>query len=330
MRQNAVVLIATEGRSAALLRQEFPALTFISLPGYNISYPEKGNMLWAMTKSLPGILKGVKEEHQQLQKVIAEHQIDGIISDNRYGLHSNKIPSVFITHQLNIPSPVFKSAVNQLNKSYIDKFDQCWVPDFENHLLSGQLSVSAKQFKHLKFIGSLSRFSSTEKKSDPSVEVLGIVSGPEPQRSIFENILRSELGKLNKKSVLILGRTEENHREQIGNCEVMSHASTKEFRQLLQETKYVVSRSGYSTLMDLFQLQKKAIFVPTPGQPEQEYLSKYLMENKLVYSVDQKNFDLQKALEISEQEHFSGFNNSINNSSLLKTAITDFLQSIEH
>jgi UDP-N-acetylglucosamine:LPS N-acetylglucosamine transferase len=66
--------------------------------------------------------------------------------------------------------------------------------------------------------------------------------------------------------------------------------------ELLNNSEYIVARSGYSTIMDLLAVKKNAILIPTPGQTEQEYLGQYSHEKKWMYSVAQKNFNLQAAM----------------------------------
>ena len=48
-------------------------------------------------------------------------------------------------------------------------------------------------------------------------------------------------------------------------------------------------------------MQKKAIFIPTPGQTEQEYLAKILKEKKLCLYQNQNKFNLDMAIEKSKK-----------------------------
>ena len=289
------VVFAASGRPLELLIQEFPKNDFIKLEGYNISYPKNGQMALSMLSQLFKIWKGIRQEHKQLQQIIDDYNIDGVISDNRYGLYSKKVPCVFVTHQLQIQSPIFSESLQKINFKYIQKFDECWVPDSNTHQLSGQLSKANDSPFKCQYIGALSRFESLEKTED--LDVLAIVSGPEPQRSIFEELLRKQLTASKFKAVLVLGKTEENKVEEIGNLKLISHLNAKSLNQQMVNANVVISRSGYSTVMDIAKLNKKAIFVPTPGQTEQLYLAKYFYDKNRAFAMHQKELDIQHALQ---------------------------------
>ncbi|MGB2138665.1 MAG: glycosyltransferase, partial [Flavobacteriales bacterium] len=295
------VVFATSGRPLELLIQEFPKNDFIKLEGYNISYPKNGQMALSMLSQLFKIWKGIRQEHKQLQQIIDDYNIDGVISDNRYGLYSKKVPCVFVTHQLQIQSPIFSESLQKINFKYIQKFDECWVPDSDTHLLSGQLSIANNSPFKCQYIGALSRFENLKKTED--LDVLAIVSGPEPQRSMFEELLKKQLIASKLKAVLVLGKTEENKEEEIGNLRVVSHLNAKSLNQQMVNANVVISRSGYSTVMDIAKLNKKAIFVPTPGQTEQLYLAKYFYDKNVAFAMHQKELDIQHALQ--KVEHTS-------------------------
>lgn len=289
------VVFAASGRPLELLIQEFPKNDFIKLKGYNISYPKNGQMALSMLSQLFKIWKGIQLEHKQLQQIIDDYNIDGVISDNRYGLYSKKVPCVFVTHQLQIQSPILSESLQKINFKYIQKFDECWVPDSDTHQLSGQLSKAYNSLFKCQYIGALSRFESLEKTED--LDVLAIVSGPEPQRSMFEELLKKQLIDSKLKAVLVLGKTEENKEEEIENLKVISHLNAKSLNQQMVNANVVISRSGYSTVMDIAKLHKKAIFVPTPGQTEQLYLAKYFYDKNRAFAMHQKELDIQHALQ---------------------------------
>jgi uncharacterized protein (TIGR00661 family) len=292
------VVFAASGRPLSLLTQEFPNNDFIKLEGYNIRYPKSGNMIGSMLSQSIKIWKGIRQEHRLLQQIIEDYNIDGVISDNRYGLYSYKVPCVFITHQLNIQSPIFSEFIKKTNFKYINKFDECWVPDDENHSLSGQLSKEVDAQLTCRFIGALSRFNALKKDED--LDILAIVSGPEPQRSLFEELLKKQLIASQKKALIVLGKTEEENDEQIEKLKVVSHLNANDLNQAMANADVVISRSGYSTVMDIAKMNKRAIFIPTPGQTEQLYLAKYFYEKKTAFAMHQREFDLEKALERSK------------------------------
>ena len=320
------VVIAADKRPLSFLKSEFHNLQFVKFKGYNISYPEKGSMILKMIFSLPKIIFKIIYEHRKLKKIILKHQIDIVFSDNRFGLWNKNIPSIFMTHQIMIKtpgnSPYLEKILYKINQSIIKKYDECWIPDNkEIPNLSGDLSHKFTPPKKSFYIGSLSRFNNKApiKPQEKKINILAIISGPEPQRSIFEEIIISQLKKLNLKSVIVSGMPgNENPKNKFENLEIFSHLESKKLLEYILNSKIIICRPGYSSLMDLAALNKKAIFVPTPGQTEQEYLAKYLSDRKLFYSVKQKDLDIKKAIEHSDK--FSSLSMK-NDYSLLKERI---------
>ncbi|HJN06746.1 MAG TPA: glycosyltransferase [Bacteroidales bacterium] len=301
-RKGANVIIAADNRPLEFLVQRFPQNTTIQLPGYSPNYPSNNNMALAMLTSLPSMILEARQANRRLQTIINEHNIDAVISDNRYELSTSKVPTVFITHQLNIQTSgwhkIGKPIINCTINHYLNKFNEVWVPDIPGKFrLSGNLSKSNKFASKLFNIGLLSRFSKPEvtHKSN-SIDILIILSGPEPQRTILEKLLLSQALKTELKTVILLGKPEEQVSNENKNVKLISHITDDEFSLLIQSAKIVISRPGYSTLMDLAVFGKKAIFIPTPGQTEQEYLANRLLDEGIAFSQSQSNFDLPTAL----------------------------------
>lgn len=304
IKNKATVIIAADGRPLALLKQEFPDLEFITLEGYNFKYPENGSMVLNMLLSIPSILRGIWKEHKALKSIIAEKKLDIVISDNRFGLWSKEVKSIFITHQLMIKSPFAEGLLRKLNHYFIKKYDECWVPDYEGvNNLSGDLAHKHSLPPSSFFIGPLSRFEPVKTKQENyRYEVMAIISGPESQRSIFEKIVVQQLKGSNLKAIVVCGKTEESQsKKTIGNVEVISHLSSTEMRETILQSRTIVARSGYSTIMDMAVLEKKCVLIPTPGQTEQEYLAKKLMQENVAYSQSQRDFELKTALQKSEK-----------------------------
>lgn len=298
------VVFAADDRPLQLLMQEFPQHHFIKLPGYEIRYPKNGNMTASMLWQLPKIIRGIKAERLALQGVIRDFNIDGVISDNRFGLYSKEVPCVFMSHQLRIQAPYFQNFIQQLNFKHIRKFDSCWIPDDANHSLSGKLTEGVTPPIPTKYLGTLSRF--VPKSIKDKIEILAIVSGPEPQRTLFEQKLREQLKE--KNALLVLGKPEEKVDEQIGNLRILSHLNSEALNQAMADAEIVISRSGYSTIMDLAKLGKKAIFIPTPGQTEQIYLAEHFYKEKMAFAMHQKDMNLELAL--TKSQTFNGFSPS--------------------
>ena len=326
--KGANVIIAADNKPLKFLQQRFPENTFVKLQGYSPKYPANGSMSLAMLMSLPEMMMKAWQANRKLQKIVKEHQIDAIISDNRYELSSSKVPAVFITHQLNIQTAgwqkISKPFINMAINHYINKFNEIWVPDIPgNFQLSGKLSKSRRNTFNTFNIGLLSRFYASDIKDIPITNnLLIILSGPEPQRTILEKLLLSQALKTNLKTVILLGKPGEKTHEEIKNVTLISHLPDVEFSKLIRSSRIIISRPGYSTLMDLAILGKKAIFIPTPGQTEQEYLANRLLDEGIAFSQTQDSFDLTVAL--SNQSNFKGL--FINNKpELLESRIDNLL-----
>lgn len=302
------VIIAADERPMHLLSAEFPNLEIIRLPGYNIKYPKHIPMSMSMLLQMPKILLKIKKENKLLEKIITDYKIDGVISDNRFGLYSKQIPCVFITHQLEIQSPYFTKEIQGLNYKYINKFNVCWVVDDKENNLAGKLSKPKKLPNKTIYIGNQSRFKHQE--IERKYDFLAIVSGPEPQRTILEKGLIKALQERKETSLMILGKPELNYTKQLGNLTIHSHLNTKELNKAILSSDLVICRPGYSTIMDLAKLMKKAFFVPTPGQTEQEYLASLISRKKICYYQKQNEFNFEQA--IHESKKYSGFS-KINN-----------------
>jgi len=298
------IIIAGSGRSHAFLKTEFPDKKFFSIPSHDIKYNRKIPAWLMILKLVPGWILNIIREHRILKKIAREEQADLVISDARYGFWNSKIPSILITHQLKIMLPVRSKCLERLilriNLLAIRKFTVCWIPDYQDFPnLSGELSHIPVMPVNARFIGPLSRFDVVENgaSQDLKYDVVAVISGPEPQRSVFEEILTGQLTGLNMKSLIICGRPEINQNEKIsGNCTRISFMTGQELSGALVSARYIICRSGYSSIMDLVALKKTAYLVPTPGQTEQEYLAGYLSENSLFPYCKQKDFNIQEAV----------------------------------
>lgn len=304
------VVIASDRRPLAFLRREFPDLEFVEFPGTHISYPQGSLMALKILFQGPKLLRGVYKEHRQLRKIIVENKIDLVFSDNRYGLWSKEIPSVFMTHQLQIKVPryfgMFSPLLHRMNYGIIRKYNECWIPDFESHKgLAGELSHPVRLPEKASYIGTLSRFSGAMNRHNsveiPAFEILILLSGPEPQRTILEETLLSQLQHTDIKTVIVRGITERQEERKFNeHIRIFSHLESEILREYIRNALVIICRSGYSSIMDIAAMGKKAIFIPTPGQTEQEYLARYLTAKKIYFSMPQRNFDLIYALEMSK------------------------------
>lgn len=290
-------VVASSGRAAALLKDEFPHLLHLDLPAYDIRYPSR-NMYWNIALQGNKILQTARQEHRLIQKWVNQYQLDGLISDSRFGCFSPKIPSAFLSHQVNIaiPFPPLYRLVNSWNHWVIRRFDQCWIPDWPEPLaLAGKLS-SAPSTLNSVHVGPLSRF--RNKKAALEWDLLVLLSGPEPQRSYLEKSLLEQLNSFQGKVLIVQGKPEVKTGRTIDQkIFIRSHLNAYELNQALCASDLVVCRSGYSTLMDLSVLGKKALLIPTPGQTEQEYLAQRFQAKGYCATQSQYGLDLAKGLE---------------------------------
>lgn len=299
--KNIEVIIGAEGSHLLFLKEHFPTIEYVEFPGYQISYSDILPVNIKVLLQFPNITSAIHAEHKLLNQLIEQKEINVVISDNRYGLWSEKIPSVIITHQLNVQVSAGKSLFNKIIHNHLHHFDECWIPDYagkEN--LSGALSHPTPKGVEATYIGPLSRFdflTNSDKKQQYDLFI--ILSGPEPQRSALENIILKQLKELSHIKALILQGLPGRKSSQSGleNVKIVSHLSDKEFEDKIHSSEIILSRPGYSTIMDLYAIGwKKAIFIPTPGQNEQEYLGKLFQDKGLAVTCNQKGFSLKDAV----------------------------------
>jgi glycosyl transferase family 28 len=367
------VWIAASGDQKALLEEEFPSLPYVEIPGYSIKYGKnRASTLFKLFLSVPKILIRIKQENQWFKAFLVLQKPDAVISDNRYGLYAPGLSTVLITHQLSIKTSFGRIAdllLQRFHYRLINRFSRCWVPDFEgsqvDHFpqnrggreedpagpdsLAGDLSHPGN-FPAIptRYIGPLSRFEKPQAENtapetraagssmpvEPSCDLLILLSGPEPQRTIFERLLLEQLAAYTGRTILVRGlpsagakkardplssmdtpskqhrlSTQDPSAKQIPlstqdtlstvvppRVQVYAHLPAKQLNGIMAGAGMVISRAGYSTVMDLVKLGKRAILVPTPGQTEQEYLGRYLSGKKVVLSLRQPGFSLPDAL----------------------------------
>lgn len=316
---NYIPIIASDGIALDLLRKEFPYLKTLELPSYQIEYAKKGkNFKWKLLKSLPKMIDAILTEKKMVEKWIKKHDIDGIISDNRLGVYSKKVPAVFITHQVNVMTGNTTWMTSKIHQSIIEKFKICWIPDFEGKPnLAGDLShIKSKKF-NLKYIGPLSRMH--KKECEIKYELMVILSGPEPQRTFLEERLKTEMEHYPNNVVFIRGIVEkEQKKEQIKNVTFYNFMNSRQLEQIFNESALVLCRSGYTTIMDLAKLEKKAFFIPTPGQYEQIYLAQKLEKEGIAPLALQDSFTVFDLKKTADYSGFTASNSSLDWQELFK------------
>ncbi len=314
------VSLAGEGPSLTLLSQEFPELTTIHLKGYRIRYPKSGALLVPrLLVQIPKILKTIKLENEWLKESLARENWDLVISDNRYGLYHPKTKCIFLTHQLWVLSGWGNRIDQLLNKrlhQWISNFNQCWIPDErENGGIAGILShppnplptgrQAISLFPNpcslfptpLIYLGPLSRL--TKQNSTEQTQILVLLSGPEPQRSLLEQKLLEQIKQIDEQFLFVRGLPSASHKlENTRNVHFENHLASAQLSQAISSAKLVVCRSGYSSVMDLLKMDKKAILIPTPGQTEQLYLGKELAAKNWFVTQKQEELQLKTAIQL--------------------------------
>jgi len=299
IKENNDITIISNGRSLDLLKKELNEdVKYIDIPDYPMLISE--NTRQFIAKSIiywPLFIKKMESGLQKLTKIVKNDNYDLIISDGRYDIYNKIIPSFFISHQMRIMNPLrikfLETGSEIYNKFFFKRFKGVIIPDYEEDDLSGDLSHNLKRIdsNDLNYVGVLSDFKKYNIKKD--IDFLISISGPEPQRSIFEDKILSQINDLNGKIVVTLGKSDEKKEVIRDNLEIYSFLNKERRENLLNRAKIVISRSGYSTLLDLAVIGTKAMMTPTPGQIEQEYLSKYHNQKGTFYSVNQNNINLK-------------------------------------
>ncbi|MGX1928483.1 glycosyltransferase family protein [Flagellimonas sp. 2504JD4-2] len=300
--------LASDGVALSLLQKEFPNLPSFELPSYKITYAEKGkNFKIKMIWDSPKVVKAMAKEKKVVKKLVKEHQIDGIISDNRLGAHYKKVPCIIITHQLNVLSGNTTWMSSKAHQKIIKKFDVCWVPDVKDKPnLTGKLGHLKKSKMNIEYLGPLSRF----EKMDVNViyDLMVLLSGPEPQRTFLEEKILSLLAEYQGNVLFVKGKIEDKQTKEEtisknGTVKIYNFMQSDELQLALNQSGKILCRSGYTTVMDLAKLEKKAFFIPTPGQYEQEYLAIRLQKQALVPCSSQDDFQLD---DLNRLEDFKG------------------------
>ncbi|RXJ52145.1 glycosyltransferase family protein [Gelidibacter gilvus] len=313
IQHNFIPVLASDGAALSLLRKEFPDLEALELPSYNITYSKKGYFLkLKLLKDSPRIMKTIRDEQNEIKSIVKTHTIDGIISDNRFGVYHKDLPSVFITHQLKVLSGNTTWLSTKLHQKTIKRFDECWVPDnFGQPNLSGRMGHIENPMLNIKYIGPLSRFQKTSSKS--AYDIMVLLSGPEPQREILEKKLLEEFKDYKGKVLFVKGVVEDEQTvQESGNLTINNFMTTDLLEKSLNSSRLIIARSGYTTIMDLAKLGKKAFFIPTPGQFEQGYLAKRMQENHLAPFCKQDDFSLEKLKDIDNFKGLEAFDDASN------------------
>ena len=294
------VELASGGLAYDLLKKRFPDMPVYRIPSYNIRYSRHPYLMVKLFAQAPAMWKGMKAEHKWLQNYVNEKSPDLIISDDRFGMYHKQVQSWYVTHQIRVLMPWYmkpaQPLVRSLHSKIIKSYDKCLVPDLKLQGLSGLLAHRDRQFPFsVEYTGILSRFYDIDPEIPGNVpDVLAVISGPEPQRSILENKLKALYENFEGSVFIVSGRPGLKDIEQHGSVNIYPHLPAEKLSGLMKAAPVLICRSGYSSLMDLFHLERKAILIPTPGQTEQSYLGRYFRDNFNFTVISQKNLGALK------------------------------------
>ena len=285
-------VLASDGAALDLLTKEFPHLTNITLPPCPVTaLQKKPSVEMQLLLTLPGMVKAVANEGKTVRELVSQYSIDGIISDNRPGMYSKTIPSVFLTHRLNMLTGPTSWLSTKIHRAFIKKFTECWVPDMAaGPNLTGKVGHTEDVLPNLKYIGPLSRMHKIT--ADKKYDLMVLLSGPEPHRAQLREKLEQQLKDFGGKVLFITGTNEAAGSRIEGNITYHTCMDAVTLEQAFNESAIVLCRPGYTTIMDLARLGKKALFIPVPGFYEQEYFAKKLKKAGLVPYVSQDDFNL--------------------------------------
>ncbi len=313
------------GRSLELLKKELKErCSYHNIPDYSSPYSKRDFFVAKFVSYFPIYINEIIKEHKRIKELTRDEKYKRIISDNRFGVYHSEVPSYFISHQLRFIAPgrirPFEMATERFNYSFKKSFSKFLVPDYQENSLSGELSHNLKYFKESK-VEYLGVLSSIKKKSlGEDIDYFISLSGCEPQRTILEKKILKQAPLLKGKIIIALGKPEDSRQKVVNHLHIFGYLGRKRQEEIMNRSKLVITRPGYTTLMELAMLEKKALFIPTPGQTEQTYLADYHKKKGNFYSINQERLNLVK--DVKEAKTYRG----VSHNSERKDAVDRFMQ----
>lgn len=325
----AVPVVAADNGPLLLLLKEFPELEHIRFPGVAVSYPSSGgNMFLSMLRQSPKLLAGIRAEKKFVEQTVSRYDIQGVVSDNRFGAFSTKVPSAYITHQIHIQTgnPFTDALARMQHARYMKRFGTVWIPDVEGaENLSGKLSHGKNIPAQARYIGPLSRM--TELPAAKKIyDAALVLSGPEPQRTLLEEKFLSQIQVFPDKKFLLIRGKNEPLAEAPANLTQIPLANHAAVARAYAESQHIICRSGYTGIMEMAATGRSAWLVPTPGQTEQEYLARHLKGKYGFNSVRQEQLDVQQIMEAAATQNRP----VLSSTNMLEISVHDLLRSIRH
>ena len=257
------IIVACDEDQRKIYKCYFDNVRYANHEGYPFEFGGKGNFAWDLSKRMSSLNQRMRQERGEVEKMVDKYKVDVVLSDHRYGFFSMKVPSIFITHQVNLPTRWYEWSVASVHRSLMGLFSTIWVMDESSNRLAGKLSKSSRD-KRIEFIGPYTRFSRYEIPKERNGKTVLILSGPD----IYAKQL---LDAFENQADLIIGRE-----SVIKSTEkFVTPKDWLEQDQIILNASKIISRSGYSTIMDLDYLGAESVLIPTIGQREQVYLAKF-------------------------------------------------------
>ena len=306
-------IIASDGKALAFLRNEFPDVDYYKLTAVHFSFSQQSTWNYIHLLSKAAFWnKALKKDKQLIEKIHLKENLCGIISDSRPYCYHRHIPGVYITHQLQVKSGIFTTTATAAHRGLIGSFNECWVPDrAAPHSICGKMSEWKNAKLPLRYINIQSDLKI--QKTSHQYDYTGIISGAEPERSKLEQKMIAGFSGLKGKKIIIAGNKKLADRFVSIDIEIKGLASRAEVQHIINSSKTIIARGGYSTMMDLLKLQKPALLIPTPGQTEQLYLTQRLKQLNYVDVVSQEKLSATRILQFENNQHkldsiaFTGF-----------------------
>ena len=311
--KNYTVYIGASGRSKEILKHEVNECIFVDFPEYPIKYPRSRFFVSRfMLVVFPKMLRAMKNEKKRIRDLHEQYGFNLIISDNRFSLAIRGVKSLLISHQLRykLPWPIQKIEwlPEYFNYRHFRKYDKTIIPDSDQNItLTGELSHNLRYLPgdKLYYMGIMTDLEENMEENNEDIDYFVIISGPEPQRTKFERIIFKQVYKLEGRIVVALGKPEKAYKIRMGNVEIFAYLNREKISYYMKKAKFLISRPGYTTVMEMIEFKKQGLFIPTPGQIEQTYLAKYFLENNWCYSTSQYGINLITAVKIAQT--FPGF-----------------------
>ncbi len=315
LKENFEVIIASDGMAGKFLRKKYPFLTYLEAPALHIKYARKRKwMPVQLSIQIPRLLNHYKHDLEWTRKTVKKYGITGIFSDNRPGIWHPDVPSIYFTHQLRVLSGIFTPFSSFWHQKTFEKFTEIWVPDVENEPslsgLLGHANFNTKLSSKIKYTGPVSRFSYV--KTNKDIPLTFLLSGPEPQRTLLESMIFKNRKNFPPGTTLIRGTFSTSPFSFPSKWKIINMAFDDELNDILLRSQVVISRSGYTSVMDLIHTRTNALLIPTPGQPEQEYLAKHLSNHGWFHSIKQERFSNVRNFSFLKQSSRPVFNSRFN------------------